>query len=395
MSLTLTHEKHLRHWVYWSGFFLNASLAISAYINSSFFESFVGEGRVGLIYTFTYLFTFALALYAHRLVERWGVKELLTRVLAVSLAALIGLVAFAGYSVSIFFLAVNLVLAFLLSASLDLYLEHLSEDKNTGKIRGWFLALINLAWLFSPLLASQLNDRYGFGVVYTISAFTLLPLAYIAFYRLQALPRHSYRHVSVTRAARELWRARGNNNQVYVRRIIGLDFILQFFYATMVVYLPILLHQHIGFSWSEIGVILTIMLVPFVVLDLILGRVADDWLGEKELLVAALGIAGAATLVIPFFNVTSIWAWGGLLFATRVGAATIEMMKESYLFKKVDSEDVSAIFLSRSMYPLSYIVAPLAGTIILYFAPIQAIFAVMGVLVLSGIPLALRLRDTR
>jgi MFS family permease len=386
---------HLRHWVYWSGFFLNASLAISAYINSSFFASFVGEERVGLIYTLADVFTVVLALYAHKLVEHLGIREMLTRVLAGSLAALIGLLVFAGFSVSIFFLAVNLVLAFLLAASLDLYLEHLSENKNTGKIRGWFLTLINLAWLFSPLLASQLNARYGFGAVYAVSALALLPLAYIAFWRLENVPRRSYRHISLSRTIRDLWRAKVGEPMADLRRIITIDFLLQFFYATMVVYLPILLHQHLGFSWSQIGVILTIMLVPFVILDLILGRVADDWLGEKELLIAALAIAGVSTLAIPLFGAASLWAWAGLLFATRVGAATVEMMKESYLFKKVNSDDVSAIFLSRSMYPLSYIVAPLAGTLILTFAPIQAIFAIMGVLVLGGIPLAMKLKDTR
>ena len=83
------------------------------------------------------------------------------------------------------------------------------------------------------------------------------------------------------------------------------------------------------------------------------------------------------------------------LFLTRIGAATLEIMKESYLFKNIDAGDVNVLLLSRSMPPLSYIIAPLLASLIMIFAPLQTIFTVLGIVMLLGLPIAFRLKDTR
>lgn len=394
MQLTLPRERRLRHWVYGAGFFLNAGLAVAAYLNSSLLTQFLSEQQVGLIYALTYLVTFIIVLYFHRIIERVGVYQAVISLVFLGAVVRIILAGFANLPLAIPLLIIDLVLSFLLVASLDLYLEHLSENSITGWIRGLFLALANFAWLASPYLAGQLNAAYGFNAVYLVSGVTFIPLFLIVARRLIALPKRTYHHTGIFDTIKRLLLAPEHTRSRDILRIISIDFVLQFFYAVMVIYLPILLFYDRGFSWSQIGLILTIMLVPFVIIDLLLGRVADK-MGEKEFIISGLTIAGLATLAIPLLATGSILAWGGLLFATRIGAATIELMKESYLFKRVSSEDISIIFLSRSMYPLAYVVAPLAATLLLFFIPTVHLFTILGLIVLASIAIVWKIKDTR
>ena len=288
----------------------------------------------------------------------------------------------------------HLAVTYLLIIALDLYLEHLSADAVTGTIRGIFLTLINLAYLFSPFLASVALERYGFGAVFAVSTVALIPLAFIFWDGLAELPRREYERVSIWHTGRRLWRATTRLARD-VRNIVLLDFVLNFFYAIMVIYEPIYLHQYLGLSWPAIGIIFTVMLLPFVLLDLILGRIADRLWGEKELMLAGLVIMAAVAFAMPFFASASIILWAVILFISRLGAAALEMMKESYLFKKIDSKDINTIFLSRSMYPLAYVVAPLLASLVLWVAPFQMLFTMLGFVVVLGLPLAWQLKDTR
>lgn len=395
MNFSLQSQRRLRQWVYGSGFFLNVSLAISAYINSSFIASFVGERWVGLLYAGAYLLSLIAALNVHRIISVWGLRQTLTNLLAASLVALAGIIFFQTLPLGIAFLGLWLVISFLVTISLDLYLEHFSHDRVTGAIRGLFLTLINLAWLLSPLLASRLNETYGFAAVYLVAALATFPLLLIALTQLRELSRRNYHRTAIWQTLRKLWRSRRGSGDSQIQRVLILDFLLNFFYATMVIYMPLYLHNHIGFAWGEIGIILTIMLLPFVLLDLWLGRLADELWGEKELMIAGIIIAGLATLLIPFITTANLWLWAALLFTTRVGAASLEIMKESYLFKRISSQDLNILLLSRSLYPLSYIIAPLLASLILWFAPYPLIFTILGLIVLLGLPAAWRLKDTR
>ena len=121
------------------------------------------------------------------------------------------------------------------------------------------------------------------------------------------------------------------------------SFLLNFFYAWMTIYVPIYLKWHIGFSWQEIGLLISIALLPFLLFQYPLGRLADKKLGEKEILILGFLVTSITLFIIPLLNTTNFFAWAGLLFATRVGASFIEISTETYFFKKVSAENVGMI----------------------------------------------------
>jgi MFS family permease len=87
----------------------------------------------------------------------------------------------------------------------------------------------------------------------------------------------------------------------------------------MTVYCPIYLHTTIGLSWSEIGVIITVMLLPFVLIELPLGRLADKKYGEKEIMIIGFLILGLSTMGLAFITSTNVWVWAIALLVTRIG----------------------------------------------------------------------------
>lgn len=137
------------------------------------------------------------------------------------------------------------------------------------------------------------------------------------------------------------------------------------------------------------------MLIPFVILDFPLGKLSDK-IGEKKMLLIGFCIISIATLVIPFIETKTLWLWALVLLLTRIGAATIETMSESYFFKSVREEDVGVLSFFRNTSPLSYIIGPALAIFVLLLVPsFEYIFFVLGAVLLVGLSISLRLRDVK
>lgn len=385
------HKHRLRLLAYLAGFFLSLSVAIGAYINSSFVEQFVGEQALGLVFSLAAIVSLIVSPQALRLVRRFGNQRSMLSLGIATIIALTGTVWFSSSPFAAWLVATYIILSFLTAINLDVYLEELSENRVTGRIRGLFLTINNMAWLASPWLAGWLTTNYGYRAVYFLASIALLPFIFIVQRYLKDLIAREVEHLSVWSGLRRVF-AREEHD---LRRILTIDFLLNFFGAVMVIYMPIYLHQHLGLSWGQIGLAFTVMLIPFVVLEFPLGRIADLWLGEKELLTIGLAIAGVASLFIAPITATTTVVWAGILLLTRVGSATIEAMKETYLFKHISGRDANIVFISRNMYPLAYVLAPIIASVFLLFWPLNHLFTFLGLVMLLGLPVSLSLKDTR
>ena len=121
--------------------------------------------------------------------------------------------------------------------------------------------------------------------------------------------------------------------------------------------------------------------------------------------IAGLGAAGFAaktyfskpvyTATMTFMQSDSFWLWTSLLFVTRIGASAIEVMTESYFFKKITDKDVDILSFYRIVRPLAYSISPVVASILLIFYDIKYLFLVLGVAMIFGINFSLRLKDTK
>ncbi len=375
----------LRRRVFAAGFFLTLGAALSYYVNSSFLESLVGKGRVGAVYFGSALVAIIIIILVARGARRFGLLRI-ARLLGLVLASgYLGLNLISSPATALVFFVITHAAGIGLGLCLDLYLEGLSLNRQTGRIRGGYLTLINAAVLLSPFASgSTVNYFDHYRSIYLLSFLAVLPLLYLLYYRLTEQTPFT----NQTSFGEKIERFK-------LARILGLDFLLNLFYSIMVIYLPLRLHQELGFTWTEIGALFTVMLVPFVFIQYPLGRLADRRWGEKKILTVGLLIAGFSTLPIGFLDSKNWLVWAGILFLTRVGASAWEAMKESYLFKRVNVGDVGIISLSRLMVPLAYLVGAGSSLVLLKFISTAHLFTLLGLLVISGIVLSLRLTDSR
>lgn len=375
---------------YTLGFFLALQTALPAYINSSFIEQrFFSENLVGFLYVIGALFTIISLLKMPWLLKKIGNFNT-TLVIIATITIILSILAFSqNTSLILLSFILYLTLSTTISFNLDIFLEHHSNDNNTGKIRGSYLTLINLAWLFSPLLVSFVLSNGDYWKIYLISALISLPFIFLLFLGVKNFKDPIYNLPPFLRTFKKI---KNNEN---LHKIFVIKFLLHFFYAWMVIYTPLYLHKYIGFDWQIIGIIFTIMLLPFILFQFPLGKLADKKWGEKEMLSCGIVILSLTTIILSFLSIPIFWIWTIILFFTRIGASIIEVASESYFFKQVDSGDANLISFFRIANPLAYSIAPLIAFFILLFLDFCYLFLVLGIIMLFGLKYALTLKDTR
>lgn len=374
--------------MYLAGFLLNISYAFLVYIESSYLETYISKSLIGILFSIAAVVGIFLLAFLPRLLRSWGQLRLTRVVLSATMLCVFGMAfAHSALQISIFFVlfyAIELALWVLL----DLYLEHVSTVKTTGDVRGHYLTINALAFAISPLLVGKIVAALGYPPVYILSALMLIPVFFVLNAKIGAAPKKKFIAASPLAGLRHAW---SNKN---ILAIASTYFLLELFYCIMVIYTPIYLNSVLKMPWDQIGIVFTVMLLPFVLFELPLGKIADKKLGEQELLIAGLCVMSAATITLSFITSASVLLWSLALFGTRTGASIVEVMNETYFFKHVRDSDADVISFYRNAKPVAYIVGPLLATGVLLFIPMQSLFALLGLLLLVGLYPAFSLEDT-
>lgn len=385
-------------WVIYLIYFLyNLHLSFGLYINSSFLGSGCGcgipESWVGILFTAGSLLSIILTLSIRRLSTKLGSsKRLVITSGIVTILALLGMIFLSSpWLVGLSFIAYWAV-TYLFLVTTDIFVEEYSSDGTTGDTRGVFLSVAGLAVMIAPFFAGRLSERPdGFLWVYGIGILLVSLAMLVVFTWGQKLKEPRYEKAPILPGLAAFFR-----HPNLTGAFVG-NFALQFFYSWMIVYTPIYLIESIGLSWTQVGIIFTIMLIPFVIFEVPLGRIADRWLGEKELMIGGIILMTISTASLAFVTSEALWVWMALLFATRVGASALQVASESHFFKHVTEENVSAIGIFRQTGPLAFMAGSFIATLLLSFTNIafSALFVILGLLLLAAIPYIARMRDTK
>ncbi len=384
-------------YIYLLTFLSSVHYALVIYINSSFLENFLSKGKIGILYAASATMAIWGLIKIPSLLKKWGQLKLAVSIVTINLCAILGLAA-VSYSLlalnlkttlfAVLFFLVFQVAVILTRFSLDLYLEEFSKDSQTGLTRGIFLTVMNTAIAMSPFFVGLILVDGNFWSVYLTAAIFLILAIFVITNKLSWIKDINYRHPPFLETFRNIKK----NKNIY--NIFVSNLLLEFFYSWMVIYTPIYLNQTIGFSWQEIGSIFSLMLLAFVIFQLPMGRIADKYMGEKEILTIGYLIIGLSTVVLTFISIKDFWVWAVILFITRVGASFIEIMNETYFFKKVRATDSNIISFFRNAQPLAYILGPVTASFLLLFVDYKYLFAILGVIMLFGIKYSLTIKDT-
>ena len=368
----------MKHGVLIGNLLFSLSGAITLYTNSSFIEKTVGQQYTALIYAISSILSVIVLYNANKTLCRYG-NRVFFFIYGSLYAVSLGVIALPFPDmVKIGALVVYLFSTSVIIFSLNIFFAHLVERREQGSLRGFFLMLGNIGVMMGPIIGTHFIEYAGFSGMYMAGLFVFAILAIIIESTFTTyvdpiyLPQKTYLAIRHTLKEKTL------------RNVIAANFILQFFYAWMIIYTPIYLVNILGFSWESVGIIFTIMLSAFVILDYPLGRLASYLKSEKELAVIGFLIMMVCVFALAFIDTPSVLVVGIILFFSRVGAATVDVMTEIHFFKLAKDSDPGLISLFCDLRPISYIIAPILGAIAVTILPYKMMFAVLGFILILG-----------
>ena len=364
--------------------FLDAFLI---YILSSYFALATGSDNVGIFYFVAYSGFLFLLFYLQPLIRLIGKARALYLVLGIAILSGVFLA-----RMPITWFSIGVVLIFIIAKQsiwvvLDIFLESFSKDKISGRIRGFYLTVMNAGLLLAPFLSTLTLERFhyqGVFFVLILGYITVFLIALIGFRNDNAVFQGKIR-------LRQTFITMMRKKNLF--HIYHISFAMNFFYAMMIIYTPLYLRS-LDFSWSEIGIIFTIMLLPFVFLQYPLGVLADKRLGEKELLIGSIIVTAVITFALGFLGKQTLFVWAAALFMTRVGIAGIEVLRDSYFYKQIDGDHMDIIAFFRTATPAANIVGALFSAILLLFFPLKSIFILASLALFLSLFSAFLLKDT-
>lgn len=367
--------------------------AIPLYATSSYLHKYFNSSIVSAIYVIGSVLGLLASLRVARSIKQFHTYNF---TFGIALAEIIVVALFGNtenqYLLPIFFI-IHFMLQTLLFICLNVFIESFSAHANTGSIRGFFLAILNLGIIISPLIGGKILalSHGSFSALYTISALILVPYLYFLYKYLHHVKEPAYHEVDVITAGVKAFK---NKN---LRAVIIAELVLEAFYAVMIIYSPLYLAL-VGVSLtSYLTIILPIALLPLVILPYELGLLADTKFGEKEMLIIGLLTLTVTVFLCVVITTSDIRVWTILFLVSRIGASFVETMAFSYYFKKVDKEDPSLTALFINMRGLATL---LVGTIGIIIAPFigdrpQLMFIILGCAILWSISYVLPMKDTR
>lgn len=390
-----THVRRLRAFgvLYGAVLILSLHWSLVIYVNASNLDRFVSPEAIGLLYALGSAITIIAFLLVSRVLRLLGNYALTVSLAVLEILILIGL-AYADtlrFAIPLFILHQAVIP--LLLFNLDVFVERAigADEKVTGGTRGALLTIMSLAGAVAPLAAGYLlgDGEPRFHAVYLASAACMVAFCYFVLRYFRTFTDSPYPDIHMLAALRHFFINRN------LRLVFFAHSLLQLFFAWMVIYLPLYLVSVIGFSWSEVGIILFFGLLAYIICEYPIGALADTRLGEKEMMAGGFIVLAATTAGIAMLSEALLIPWILLMFATRVGASLVEVTTESYFFKQTKASDAQTISFFRTSRPLSYMLGALLGSATLLFVPFSYAFLVLALVMTPGILCALLLVDTR
>ncbi len=384
------HNKTAFFFLITQRFLLGFGTALLLYILAPYFQEASSQENVGIFFLITAVAILLFLLLLHRIVAIIGRARLLLFLLGITILLSTILTYIAFTSLGIFLVLIYMIVTAVIVVVMDMIIESFSTDASDGRMHGAMLSVWSAGFLIAPFVAGVIINKYTIASIFFVLLIVYGAVFIIALISEAHLSRLNHiTHDGVLRLIKRAWR------QPWFRRSYVLAVTLHFFYAVMVVYMPLHLVEQ-GFDLVQIGGIFTIMLIPFVIIEYPAGILADTILGEREMTILGLIIMAISTALVLWAPIVGVSMWAGILFFGRVGAALLESMSDIFFYKHVEGDDVGLIDLYRTASSTGYIIAMLVAVIALSLSGhnLKSTFMSIFLVVCFGLCTAVRMHDT-
>ncbi len=387
---TATYKSKMRGIVYILNFILSLQLATIGYYTPNYFSHFgFSTEIISLIFVFAAVGSILGFYISSFLFNKYGIRKSIL-LAGIFYIFMIGILAYSSSFLAIFIFFLGAIFSAIIVSSLDVVMESANDTENhTGAQRATFLVMASFAYVAGPFLGGQLVKGADYQSLWFGASAIFLPFLFITFAKLPKIENKKYTKLKISHLLSVL------KNAGDIRYIFFAQFLLYFFYSVMVLYTSLYLKNVLHFSFEQMSIVFTIILIPFVVLTYPIGELADKYFGEKEFLIIGFLIMIIATVIFGAWNITTPIEVIILLFFTRIGASITSTVTEIYFFKHIDGTNAEMISAFRALYPIANIIGPVFGMFIFMFGDYHTLFVSLGLMLSYGIYFSLKLKDTK
>lgn len=361
------------------------TMAILSPIFALYIKQFVNsEFIVSIIYTVSYLFSLFATIYGSVIIEKLQKRK--TMVVGLLLyTVVILLLSFSQNSSSAVLLFVLYTFLFsLLFFGISLYIDHLSTNKNLATHFGENGTLTNISWIVGPMLGGFIAELLSFKEVFLIaSLFAFIALLVFIFSQPPERKHLHHHHVYIFKNIRSFF------SDAFMRRSYfhGLGFVI--FYGALA--LTPLFFKDLGASVSQIGLFLGFSAIPWIALELPIGKWADKT--HKELKLFSYTYLLLVPALILFGFSTSYYTACIFLLITSVATALSETTTLSHFYRHVPKNDIANSSVFLTYLSLGLFLGTLYTTIALSQTNLGMTYVVLGFLLIPFLINSYRLKS--
>jgi MFS family permease len=271
---------------------------------------------------------------------------------------------------------------------LDMYVEVSTDIRHKqGSVRGTYLALSNLAYIVGPLTGGLLIQVGGFPFLFLASILFMIPFLGLVFYHMPELPIKAQTALTeathaVTQTIVGAYRELFSHDKI--RTVFYLKLLSNLFTSTVSIFVTIYMIDVAGFSFATTGLLLAISLIPYVLIEIPVGKLVDGKFTEHWPAAIGFFIIALCISFVPIITDAGALVWAIILFVMRIGGSLIEISTESFFFKHLPAGNTEGISGFRALNPLSLVIAPILASVAIYFGGYNTLFTILSVLMLHG-----------
>jgi len=272
---------------------------------------------------------------------------------------------------------------------LSLYIRDTAKAHKLGLAEGRYYLYSNVGWLIGPIIGGYLGQLISRDAVFVFSAVLYL-LSFVVFqhqhFKKHPLIKHKKENQTITELfsnikyffkVKELW------------KVYAVALGLNYWWAISCIYIPLYIIGN-GFGDNVVGWVVAGGFLPLVLFEELIGKLADK---HGLRIYMAIGFLLLA-LITLFFNFISIIPIVLILMAVvNVGAALIEPLQETYLFKVIKKKDEERFYgVYNTADPLANILGPLVASVFVLFWGLPGVWYGSAVILLVFVFIALRVK---
>lgn len=363
-------------------FFVTMTFSLTSPVFPVFAEKIYGgpEG-VGIITAVFGLSAIFINFYIMNFFEKWEVLKNLR----------IGLILFSFVFASYTFINSTIVLVLaqivlaaavcLCTTALSILVNNSSKKKNLGGSEGKYFTVMNLGMFLGILNGGIIAKSYSYTTVFSCAS-----LFFLGIYAISGSMGLKETHIKRKESESSIKNAIAFFSDAKLRKIFVSNLGLYFWSFVAFLYLPIIL-MSFGFNFDKIGVIFAIMIVPYILLEYPIGRLAEKEGSRKYIFLGFFAIALTSFLI--YVNYGAINSMILFFFLASMGAAAIEPLNEMELDKhSKKSNIVENLSIFKTSLRIAQFLGPLSAAAMISLFGMREMFLVLAVIMAGFLLLA-------